>query len=225
MAIDERERQRQVAQGAALYSPLTLALYDQWVYGVAVRLMGCSPDLFLDLYERNVSFNHLDMGVGSGMLLKHCLRRQLLQRVTLFDLNPDCLAATEKALRPLPVRKVRADMLKPFPLVGERFLSVGLNFLLHCVPGSFREKGVVFRHVRDVLAPGGRVFGSTCVYQPGWRNAPARILFDRYNQIGAFHNREDVIDDLQFVLRDLFENVELMRQGSVVFFRASDGPL
>lgn len=223
--MNEAKLEKQIQQGAAVYSPLMLSVYDLWVYRFAVRVMRCPPSEFRTFYELNISEHHLDIGVGSGSLLKHCLKQQLLERVTLMDLNPNCLQAAEKALRPLPVRSVQADMLKPFPLGEERFLSVGLNFLLHCVPGSFLEKGVVFEHIRRVLAPGGLVFGSTAVYQQGASFAPARFLFDRYNQAGVFHNREDTLEDLQQVLGNLFANVELIQEGCVLFFRASDGPL
>lgn len=223
--MDEAELERQIQQGAAAYNPLLLAMYDTWVYGVAVRVMRCPPSEFFTFYELNVTEQHLDIGVGSGSLLRHCLRQQLLERVTLMDLNPHCLQAAEKALRPLPVQKVQADVLKPFPLGSGEFLSVGLNFLLHCVPGSFREKGVVFEHARKVLAPGGLVFGSTAIYSPGLRLAPARFLMDRYNQAGVFHNREDTCEDLQRVLSGLFNNVELIQEGCVLFFRASDASL
>lgn len=225
MGMDEAELERQVRQGAAVYTTLFLPFYDWWVYGFAVRVMRCPPAEFRTFYELNVSENHLDIGVGSGSLLKHCLRQQLLERVTLLDLNPNCLNAAEKALRPLPVRKVQGDMLKPFPIDNQRFLSVGLNFLLHCVPGSFKEKGVVFQYIKNVLAPGGLVFGSTAIYQSGARHAPARFLFDRYNQAGVFHNREDTQEDLQQVLGNLFDNVEMVQEGCVLFFRASDAPL
>lgn len=223
--MEEAELERQVREGAAAYNPLLLSLYDTWVYGFAVRVMRCPPSEFFTFYELNVSEHHLDIGVGSGTLLKHCKRQQLLERVILMDLNPHCLRAAEKALRPLPVRKVQANVLAPFPFDDEAFLSVGLNFLLHCVPGSFREKGVVFEHVRRVLARGGLVFGSTALYVPGLLNAPARFLMDRYNQAGVFHNRQDTYEDLQRVLSGLFENVELVQEGCVLFFRASDGPL
>lgn len=225
MGMDEADLERRVAQGAAVYTPLFLPFYDWWVYGFAVRVMRCPPAEFRTFYELNISEHHLDIGVGSGSLLKHCLRQQLLERVTLMDLNPNSLDAAEKALRPLPVRKVQADMLKPFPIEDEQYLSVGLNFLLHCVPGSFREKGVVFQHIKKVLALDGIVFGSTAIYQPGARYALTRFLFDRYNQAGVFHNREDTQEDLQIVLGNLFENVEMVQEGCVLFFRASDGPL
>ena len=223
--MEEAELEQRIARGAAVYTPLFLSVYDWWVFGFAARVFRCPPQEIFTFYELNVSEDHLDIGVGSGRLLRHCKEQQLLERVTLLDLNPHCLDAAEKALRPLPVRKVQADMLKPFPLEQERFLSLGLNFVLHCVPGSILQKGVVFEHGKKVLARDGIVFGSTVLYQPGMANLPARLLMDRYNKAGIFHNREDRLEDLQLVLGNLFENVELVQEGCVVFFRASDGPL
>jgi ubiquinone/menaquinone biosynthesis C-methylase UbiE len=176
-------------------------------------------------YEQNVSSRHLDIGVGSGLLLRHCLQLGLLGQVALMDLNQNCLDATEKALHPLPVQKYRANLLQPFPMDDQRFASIGMNFLLHCVPGSFREKGVAFNFCKDVLAPKGVVFGSTVLAQPGAFNAPGRWLMERYNRAGIFNNRHDNQEELQTLLANLFENVELNLEGSVLFFRASDGPL
>ncbi len=225
MAMEQAELEQQVAEGAAAYTPLTLSFYDWWVFGVAARIFGCPPSEIFTFYELNLSEDHLDIGVGSGRLLRHCQDQQLLERVTLMDLNPNCLMRTQKALKPLPVRTVQANMLQPFPLRNEQFLSVGLNFLLHCVPGSIPEKGIVFEHIKAVLAPDGIVFGSTVMSQAGIAYLPARLLMDRYNQVGVFHNREDRMEDLQQVLSRLFENVEIIQEGCVVFFRASDGPL
>lgn len=225
MGTDEAELEQQVARGAAVYTPLMLSVYDWWVYGMAVRVMRCPRAEMFTFYDLNVSEHHLDIGVGSGLLLKHCQQQNLLERVALMDLNPNCLNATEKSLRSLPVQKYQADMLKPFPIDNEQFLSVGLNFLLHCVPGSFKEKGIVFQYIKKVMATDGVVFGSTAVYQPGIRYAAARFLMDRYNHAGIFNNKQDKQEDLQQVLGDLFCNVEFVQEGCVLFFRASDGRL
>lgn len=226
MEYDDTWRQQRTEKAAAVYSPLMLSFYDLWVYRlVATRFFRCPPKTFLSFYEQNISRNHLDIGVGSGFLLKHCQHKHLLERVALLDLNPNCLDATSRALAPLRPQRYCADILQPFPMENERYWSVGLNFLLHCVPGSLREKGVVFNFIRNVLAPEGLVFGSTVLYQPGLANAPARWLMNRYNSAGIFNNREDTLEDLQLLLANLFENVELSLEGCVLFFRASDAPL
>lgn len=226
MELDETLRRQRVEKAAAVYSPLLLSVYDLWVYKVAApRFFRCPLRIFQHFYEQNVSRHHLDVGVGSGILLRHCRQKNLLDQVALLDLNPNCLDATERALHPLKVRKYCADILQPLPIANEQFASVGLNFLLHCVPGSFREKGVAFTFLKQVLAPGGVLFGSTVLYQPGLVNAPARWLMNRYNAGGVFNNRQDTQEDLQVVLGNLFENVEMSLEGCVLFFRASDAAL
>lgn len=226
MEYEDGERQQRVEKAAAVYSPLLLSVYDLWVYKVAApRFFRCPLRNFFAFYEQNLSRHHLDIGVGSGLMLRHCQQKQLLERVALLDLNPNCLRATGRVLAPLPVQSFCADILQPFPIRNEQYGSVGLNFLLHCVPGSFREKGVVFNFIRSVLAPNGVVFGSTVLYQPGLANAPARWLMNRYNHAGIFNNRQDTQEDLQVLLGNLFENVELSLEGSVLFFRASDAAL
>ncbi|HVL00892.1 MAG TPA: class I SAM-dependent methyltransferase, partial [Dongiaceae bacterium] len=145
MEFDEILRRQRVDKAAAVYSPLLLSVYDLWVYRVAApRFFRCPLRIFHHFYEQNVSRHHLDIGVGSGSLLQHCKQKNLLEKVSLLDLNPNCLTAATEALQPLPVQTYCADVLQPFPIEQGQFATVGMNFLLHCVPGSFREKGVAF---------------------------------------------------------------------------------
>lgn len=123
--MDEAELERQIQQGAAAYNPLLLAMYDTWVYGVAVRVMRCPPSEFFTFYELNVTEQHLDIGVGSGSLLRHCLRQQLLERVTLMDLNPHCLQAAERRCGPCRCRRCRRMCLNPFPWAAGNFCRWG----------------------------------------------------------------------------------------------------
>jgi hypothetical protein len=51
---------------------------------------------------------------------------------------------------------VRADALQPLPVPARQFDSVGMNFLLHCLPGDWPAKGSVFAHAATALQPGGQ---------------------------------------------------------------------
>ena len=84
------------------------------------------------------------------------------------------------------------------------FESVGLNWLLHCLPGTMATKGVVFDHCKTVLAPGGVVFGST-VLSGGVRHTPmSRWMMDQLNRDGTFTNRDDDLDGLKTQLDQRF---------------------
>jgi hypothetical protein len=44
-----------------------------------------------------------------------------------------------------------------------RFDSIALNYVVHCLPASWPDKGVVFEHLKTMLNPGGTLFGATLV--------------------------------------------------------------
>ena len=57
--------------GAKIYTPLTLKLYDWWVLGVSNRLAwGCpTKEHLLPHFLEHLGNNHLDIGVGTGFYL------------------------------------------------------------------------------------------------------------------------------------------------------------
>nr|WP_280220346.1 class I SAM-dependent methyltransferase [Nocardia neocaledoniensis] len=173
-------------------------------------------------YHQHVGRHHLEVGPGSGWYLAHTTAP--LDRVTLMDLNPSPLSYTARRLRRTGavVATARGSVLEPVPTdAGSEFDSIGINFVLHCVPGDFAEKGVAFRHLAAVLADDGTLFGSTIL----GRDAPAPTLFGRalsagYSQVGAFNNADDDRVGLVDALRAAFDDVDLTDVGAVTLFAA-----
>jgi hypothetical protein len=100
------------------------------------------------------------------------------------------------------------------------FDSVGLNWLLHCLPGNIATKTVVFDHCRTVLAPDGVVFGSA-VLSGGVRQTPwSRWMMKRLNRDGTFTNGDDDLDGLKTQLTQRFESVQVKVVGAVGIFCA-----
>jgi hypothetical protein len=56
---------------------------------------------------------------------------------------------------------VKANVLEPLELGAARFDSVGLNGVLHCLPGTLETKAAVFQNLKPFVEQGGVVFGST----------------------------------------------------------------
>ena len=100
------------------------------------------------------------------------------------------------------------------------FESVGLNWLLHCLPGNIATKSVVFDHARTVLAPGGVVFGST-VLSGGVRHTRwSRWMMERLNRDGTFTNRDDDLVGLTTQLDQRFDSAQVEVVGAVGIFSA-----
>lgn len=208
-------------KGQAIYSPLVLGLYDLWVLGLSNHLLWRCPTVQLrDLYHRNASARHLDIGAGTGYYLDRAKWPVERPEITLLDLNDNSLAhASRRIARYAPI-PVKADALLPFPL-STGYQSVGLCFLLHCLPGAMSEKCVVFDHVKAVLAPGGRMFGATIVQGDAPRGLAAQRLLDLYNARGIFSNARDTLEDLTTEVARRFPENRVEQHGCVAIFEAT----
>ena len=101
------------------------------------------------------------------------------------------------------------------------FASVGLTYVLHCLPGRMSEKLAAIDHLRPLMANGAVLFGATILGRGVAPNRAARALLDLYNAKGVFNNREDDLASLSDGLRQRFETVEIESEGCVALFRAA----
>jgi hypothetical protein len=114
----------------------------------------------LEHYNRHVSANHLDVGVGTGYFLDHCRFPSHTPRIALMDLNRNSLDfASRRIARYKPETYIR-NVLEPIAIDALRFDSIGVNYLLHCLPGTMESKSVAFDHLKALMNPGAVLFGS-----------------------------------------------------------------
>nr|WP_210191595.1 MULTISPECIES: class I SAM-dependent methyltransferase [Rhodomicrobium] len=206
--------------GQTLYTPRVLRAYDWVVLGLSNTLLWrCPTTVLRQLYDRNVTANHLDVGVGTGYFLDKAKWPVTTPSITLLDINTNCLDAASSRIARYAPRTILANILTPLPALGP-FRSVSLCYLLHCLPGSITDKAVLFDHLRPVLAPGARVFGATLVQGTIPRSSPAQALMDFYNSKGIFSNSRDTVEDLDVALRDRFAFSNIKIKGCVALFEA-----
>jgi SAM-dependent methyltransferase len=172
-------------------------------------------------YDRNVGQRHLEIGVGTAYFLDRCRFPDLQPRITLLDLNPTVLRFGAARLSRYRPTSVRADALQPMPVTAEQFDSVGMNFLLHCLPGDWPAKGNVFANAATALRPGGRAFGGTILGREVPANLLARTLMRAYNRKGIFHNQQDDLAGLEQQLASHFAEYRVAVRGMVALFEAS----
>lgn len=209
-----------IEAGQAVYSPMVLRAYDWFVLGISnCFLWRCPTAELRQLYDRNVSGRHLDIGVGTGYFLDKARWPVRNPAITLLDLNPNCLAMASRRIRRYAPQTVLANVLAPLPRL-ESFQSVGLCYLLHCLPGTMAEKSMVFDHLTPRLASGARVFGATIVQGDAPRSRAAQALMDLYNRKGIFSNADDSVAALDLELRRRFRDVEIALKGAVALFEA-----
>jgi SAM-dependent methyltransferase len=209
----------QVAAGQAVYTPRALALYDFVVLGVSNRfLWQCPTQQLVAHYNQQVSDNHLDVGVGTGYFLNRCQFPSLTPRIALLDLNANALTfAARRIARYTPETYCR-NVLEPIFLEVKPFDSVGVNYLLHCLPGSMEEKAIAFDHLKTLMNPNGVIFGSALLQGGVQRNWFAQRLMDVYNKKGIFSNQQDSLESLQRALHQRFKRVSIEVIGCVALF-------
>ncbi|HYH22581.1 MAG TPA: class I SAM-dependent methyltransferase [Azospirillum sp.] len=211
-----------VHAGQAAYKDWVLRwVYDFWVLGVSNHWIWKCPTARLRAqYDANLSANHLDVGVGTGYYLGRCRFPSPAPRLALMDLNPNSLKhAGAGAARHAP-ELLRRNVLAPIAYDGRGFDSVGLMYLLHCLPGRMAEKAVAFDHLRPLMNPGAVVFGATLVQGDAPRSRAAQRLMDVYNAKGVFSNRDDTVAGLRAELAKRFARPEVELVGCAAVFRA-----
>ncbi|UVF22206.1 class I SAM-dependent methyltransferase (plasmid) [Microvirga terrae] len=210
-----------VVAGQAVYTPRTLDLYDLVVLGLSNALIWkCPTGRLLEQYNRHVAARHLDVGVGTGWFLDHCRFPNRQPQITLLDLNQACLARAAARISRYQPKVVQANVLEPIGAAMDPFASIGLNYVLHCLPGPLVQKAVVFDHLKPFLAPGGVVFGSTLLSEGVERSRSAQVLMRFYNKRGIFSNQSDGLEDLRRELAVRFDDVRVRVIGCAALFVA-----
>jgi 2-polyprenyl-3-methyl-5-hydroxy-6-metoxy-1,4-benzoquinol methylase len=210
-----------VIAGQAVYTRRTLDLYDVVVLGLSNALIWkCPTRRLLDHYNENVAAKHLDVGVGTGWFLDHCSFPSGGPEITLLDLNTACLERASARIRRYAPKTVHANILEPVEVEAGPFDSIGLNYVLHCLPGNLSQKAIVFDHLKPLLTQGGVVFGSTLLAEGVDRSRAAQALMRFYNKKGIFSNRQDSVEDLRRELETRFEDVRIETVGCAALFVA-----
>ena len=164
-------------------------------------------------YRSHAGRSHLDVGPGTGYFLERIDSPSL----TLLDLNASCLAAAaDRVGHGRSIASLQQSFFDPLPR-EHSFDSIGLNFLLHCIPSH--EKWDRLSQLRGHLRPGGTIFGSTLIPDPETATLAARALNSTYNKLGVFGNADDTMDELENALRGYTE-VSTRRVGQVALFSA-----
>lgn len=209
-----------VAKAHAIYTRAMLSVYDLVVHGLSNHLAWrCPTRRLLELYSANLSANHLEAGIGTGFFIDRADGAEF-ERLVLLDINQNCLDRAARRLARLRPSVRKANLLARISRGLDRFDSVGLTYVLHCLPGRLSEKLAAVDHLKPLMRERAVLFGATILGRGIAPNAAARKLLDLYNAKGVFNNREDDFESLSEGLRRRFGEVEVERQGCVALFRA-----
>lgn len=210
--------QLQTARSQQYFNKVSLSFYDALLYGVISQYAWGSSIARLDAhYARYTSVNHLEVGVGTGFLLDR-IKFASPPRLALMDLSEACLEKTRtKVARYKPACYVH-NILEPVTQPIDKFDSISVNYVMHCVPGSFWDKAKAFSYLGALLKPGGVLFGTTVLSRGVRKNLLAWPFMWLMNALGVFNNQEDSVLELEAALRANFKVLQFEVVGVTAYF-------
>ena len=106
--------EERIRAGQAIYTRRNLRLYDFIVHSVSNHLVwNCPTQRLVEHYNKHVTANHLDVGVGTGYFLDHCRFPSHTPRIALADVNRNSLDfAARRIARHTPETYLR-NVLEP----------------------------------------------------------------------------------------------------------------
>ncbi len=209
-----------IAAAHAIYTPFMLSFYDRLVHGLSNRFAWrCPTERLLDLYRNSLSSRHLEAGVGTGFFIDRA-NPAGFDELTLLDINRHCLARSAQRLARYHPLLCETNLLAPIASELEPADSIGLTYVLHCLPGSMADKLKAIDHLQPVMRKGTVLFGATILGRFIEPNAAARSLLRLYNAKGVFNNLDDDLPGLADGLKARFGKVEIETIGCVALFRA-----
>lgn len=210
---------RKVKRSQRFFNKTSLFIYDILLYGVISKYAWGSSIQRLDAhYRKYLTGNHLEVGVGTGFLLNRAVLPSTRPRLALMDLSRECLEKTRRRVARYAPEAYLQNLLEPIQHKMDKFDSIGINYVMHCVPGGFREKGVVFAHLQKHLGENGILFGTTVLSEGVHQNALAKPFMWLMNALGVFNNRRDNAGDLRECLESTFRVIQFDVVGVTVFF-------
>jgi hypothetical protein len=224
--VDEQAEKRSVTPDAAaiaaahaIYTPFMLSFYDRLVHGLSNRFAWrCPTERMLGLYRENLSPRHLEAGVGTGFFIDRA-NSEGFEELTLLDINRHCLARSAQRLARYRPLLCETNLLAPIASELEPADSVGLTYVLHCLPGRMVEKLKAIDHLRPAMSKRAVLFGATILGRGIEPNAAARSLLRLYNGKGVFNNLDDDLAGLIGGLKARFGEVAIETRGCVALFR------
>ncbi len=209
----------QVEAGQAVYTKRSLRYYDIVVLGVTNPLIWkCPTQRLIGHYNKHIAANHLDVGVGTGFFLDNCRFPSQTPRIALSDINQNSLNFAARRIARFKPETYSHNILEPISIDVAKFDSIGINYLLHCLPGTVASKTVIFDHLKALMNPNAVLFGSTLLQGGVSRHWFAKRLMDVYNKKGIFSNRNDDLGGLKEALCQRFHDVSIEVVGCAALF-------
>ncbi len=179
---------------------------------------GCDSEIILRHFMAHASNNHLELFPEDSFLLQHYPVHHG-NRLSLAGHEYDQVSRIAGQLALTNVNILQAGSFGKLSKSLSSFNSIGINFLLHQMMGRMDYKAMhVFKHCRDALVSGGKLFGCTVLGRSIDKGFLAKQFLSHYNNRLIFNNQYDSPRLLEAALKSCFQNVEIELHGCIALF-------
>ena len=187
--------------------------YDYFVNNVNCKYVWkCNEKNIHKMYKKNITKNHIEIGPGTGYFLKN----YNFDNLTLIDVNDDILQNSydnlSKNAKNLNI--INHDLfLKNNKLNNINFESVGINYVLHCVPNTLDDslKNLIY----NLDSHNYKIFGSTIIPPKNKVNIASLELYflNKYKIFNNLNHNENQLINIKN------NNIQLDKIGNNLLFQ------
>ena len=189
----------------------SIKIYDYLVNDINCKYAWrCDKKNIFNLYQNNLKSNHLEIGPGSGYFLYPENHNKKIDNLILMDINKPILDHSYNNLKS-NYSNISCFNHNIFEKEIElnNINSVGINYVLHCVPGSLEEK--FDKLVNNIKSKNELIiFGSTVVNDYNKQTYLSDLELKLLNYYGIFNNNNDYsynfinyLDSKKYIYRTL----------------------
>tara|TARA_B100000161_G_C33521009_1_gene401099 strand:+ start:47 stop:673 length:627 start_codon:yes stop_codon:yes gene_type:complete len=152
----------------------------------------CHKSNIFENYKNNIKKNHLEIGPGTGYFLKNNYQ---INKLYIMDINDDTLSFTKKNLDSVyNIESINHNIFSD-KLKIKDLNSVGLNYVLHCVPGRLEDN---VDNLINNLESNNKInfFGATVVSDKNLQNTLSSVELFFLNKYNIFNNELDTSENL-----------------------------
>jgi hypothetical protein len=116
----------------------------------------------------------------------------------------------------------QCNALEPITFGGEKFDSIALGGILHCIPGDLAEKGAVFDAIQSLMSPASHVFGYTILNRGVQKTRLSRFVYALLHYLKVINGDRDSASHLYAELSKRFKHVNVRIIGCIALFNARE---
>ena len=175
----------------------------------------CDQKNIANMYKKNITSNHIEIGPGTGYFLKN----YKFNNLTLIDVNKDILLECENNLKSncKNINIINKNIFnKNNQIELNNYNSIGLNYVLHCVPNKLSDSLDNLRN--NIISDSNlNLFGSTVIPPNNIYNlATLEIYF--LNKLKIFNNINHSDSELRKYVKNNFNKFNIIKEGHSLLF-------